>query len=368
MTKDSSTTKPSVLESVAQEIYKDAPKYPKTLRKAMRTLRETVVALEERSRTSRLSKKRHEVLNSISEVSEAVADVRAVMVSVRVRDPVINKLLKYISNVAISMHDGVEDKSMGKAGLKSTLALLVRTAIKGEKTSAVIALDTQIKAASEMVTHKAVAPELSKTDVREQRLDHMQDEHKEMMRVYSKHLAKLPAKLRTSYDVMEMPVVPMFEDFNIVTDKALDGLGIKYKSFDGLFHVLEKQILLVFRKEEATTYTTTTKGGKLRTKQAGSGTKVKADRTARKQNIRQNIIQDNLNNILENEINPAMHKEYALVSVFFPTSPKNKNIMFAWIMPKDKLRRFMRNANDNSGMRGKWGFPWDQNKMTNGGG
>lgn len=364
MANDLNSTK-SVLESVAAELHKDAPKYPKVLRAALARLRDLIV---DTAKGAGKLKSRTLALHSVSDVSEAVAEVREEMASARVRDPVLNKLLKHIANVVIGLHDGLESKDVGVKEYRATLALLVRTAITGQRASAVLPLDAQIKSAETLTKHKANQPELSKTDVREQRLDHMQDEHKEMMRVYGKNLAKLPAKLRTSYDVIEMPVVPMFEDFNIVTDKALDGLGLKYKSFDGLFHVIENQILLVFRKDEATTYTATTKGGKERTKQAGSGTQVKADRTARKQNIRQNIIQDNLNNIIENEINPATHKEYALVSVFFPTSPKNKDIMFAWIMPKDKLRRFMRNANDNSGMRGKWGFPWDQSKLTNGGG
>lgn len=338
------------------------PKITKAVLQLVHQLREDLAELEINSKNGKL-KKREAVLVAVGDVLHLIAEIRGKIKGNNYATD-LRATLKHVTNVLNGTHDGIEDKTMGIKSFRSTIHELNLKVIKGGN-SKLVPLSKQIKAGAEKVVPSAVDGK-TKTDVREEKLESRVGEHRRMMRIFEKYQAKLPATLRTSYDVISMPVVPVFDDFNIVTDKSLSALHIKHKSFEGLFHVLEEQQLLVFRKDEATTYTATMKSGKTRVKQAGSGTKVKSDRAVGKQTARQKLIQNHITDIIANEINPALHVEYTLVSVHFPTSPKNKNIMFAWIMRKDKLKQLERAANENNGLRGNWGFPWDFEKTMNG--
>lgn len=267
------------------------------------------------------------------------------------------KTSRYILNVLKGIQSGIDDGSVGTKTFKANIDKLISDAIEGNKQT-VSGIDTQLDAAADS-SDEDVNPNASRHDNFEQRLDAASGEHKKLLNKYASHVSRVPAKLRHSFDIIQMPIVAVFEDYNLLAPQNLKKLGIKHKSLEGLFSVLEDQILLVFDKNDATTYKKMSKTGRESVRKAGSGLQVVAERSGRRQGERQKLIQNYINHTLDELINPRSRVKYSLVSVQFHTSHKNRDIMFAWIMDQDTLRRLHRITTDNQGIRGSWGFPWD---------
>ncbi len=136
------------------------------------------------------------------------------------------------------------------------------------------------------------------------------DDRAKMQKHYVKQ-NKLPERIATPFTVLESGVVPLFEDFNILTDKSLKLIGIPYERIADSFVVLKDQKLIaadVPKLEEM----------------FGEGRKKKVN------------VHTLMNEVLD-MVNKTSPIKYALMSDQIVRNPNNANIALGWIIPKDKL-------------------------------
>lgn len=124
--------------------------------------------------------------------------------------------------------------------------------------------------------------------------------------------SKLPERIATPFTVIDYPIVPLFEDFNLLEDKALKQVGFRYERIAESFVVLKGQKLLVADVPKLT-------------EMFGTGRKNKLDLHA--------VIMDVLA-----QINKNSHVKYELMSPTFQRNPRNANLSLAWLIPAEKLK------------------------------
>lgn len=128
--------------------------------------------------------------------------------------------------------------------------------------------------------------------------------------------SKLPDRIATPFAVVESNVVPLFEDFNAVSDKVLKLVGIDYDRIADSFVVLKRQKLLA----------------------ADIPKLIEMFGEGRRNTIYlHSIIMD----VLE-QINKNSAIKYELMSSSLVSNPKNANIKFAWLIPATKLKDMSR--------------------------
>lgn len=136
-----------------------------------------------------------------------------------------------------------------------------------------------------------------------------------MQKFYS-NSNKLPERLATPFAVVHYPLVPLFEDFNLMTDKALKTVGLRYERMAESFVVLKDQVLLAADIPKLTEMFADTK------KRQKSGIDLPA------------VVMDILEQINKN--NPG--NKFELMSPIPVRNPRNANIALFWLIPADKLR------------------------------
>lgn len=135
----------------------------------------------------------------------------------------------------------------------------------------------------------------------------------------NKHYAaesKLPERITTPFAVIESGVVPLFEDFNILSDKVLKLVGFQYERIADSFVVLKHQKLLAADIPKLT-------------EMFGEGRRNSLN------------IQKIIGDVLE-QINKNSSVKYELMSTSLVSNPKNANMKFAWLIPASKLRDLSR--------------------------
>lgn len=141
------------------------------------------------------------------------------------------------------------------------------------------------------------------------------DADREKMQKFYSHANKLPERLATPFAVVHYPVVPLFEDFNLMSDKALKMVGFKYERMAESFVVLKDQVLLAADVPKLT--------------------EMFADTKKRKKGIDlPAVVLDILDQINKN--NPG--NKFELMSPVPVRNPRNANIALFWLIPADKLR------------------------------
>ncbi len=135
-----------------------------------------------------------------------------------------------------------------------------------------------------------------------------------------KHYAseqKLPERLNQPFAVVESGVVPLFEDFNLLSDKVLKIVGFRYERVADSFVILKNQKLLAADIPKLT-------------EMFGEGRgKNKIDVIK--------IIRD-----IVDSINKNSEVKYELMSSSLTPNPRNANIKFAWLIPAKQLKDMTR--------------------------
>jgi hypothetical protein len=135
-----------------------------------------------------------------------------------------------------------------------------------------------------------------------------------------KHYAseqKLPERINQPFAVIESGVVPLFEDFNLLSDKVLKIVGFRYERIADSFVILKNQKLLAADIPKLT-------------EMFGEGRgKTKIDVIK--------IIRD-----IVDSINKNSEVKYELMSNSLTPNPRNANIKFAWLIPAKQLKDMTR--------------------------
>lgn len=125
--------------------------------------------------------------------------------------------------------------------------------------------------------------------------------------------SKLPERLATPFAVIDYSLVPVFEDFKLMEDKALKAVGFNYDHIAESFVVLKNQKLLAADIPKLTEMFGDGKG------------KKKFDLLS--------VVTDVVESINKNSA-----VKYEIMSPSFIRNPKNANIALVWLIPADKLR------------------------------
>lgn len=131
------------------------------------------------------------------------------------------------------------------------------------------------------------------------------------------------------FGIVELPVIPLYEDFTITQSSNLAKLGIKHTIFEG-YAVFEKQKVLYFNR---------------------------ADLDKNQSEF------DNVQDIVE-LINMRSSQKYAVASSIFKLSHRNQNIAMFWILPERVLSTILHKQITSGGKRGRsalikdWSFPF----------
>lgn len=147
----------------------------------------------------------------------------------------------------------------------------------------------------------------------------------------NKHYAKLdklPERLNQPFAVLTSGVVPLFEDFNVTTDKMLKLVGFSYERVGDSFVILKNQHLLALDVNKITEMAQAAE-----TDAAGKPKKKKVAVDLPK------VIAD-----LLTTVNRTSREKYALMSDKLIRNPKNGDIAFAWLIKEEQLRMLSRLA------------------------
>lgn len=161
---------------------------------------------------------------------------------------------------------------------------------------------------------------------------------KERLAKYKKFRSKVPNRVER-FEVAQLPVVPLFKDFNLMSERVLTTANISHTMIGQHLVVLDRQIILAYNRRAVTKGRNTPKS-----KQA----QTKLDKS-----YEQEIYE------LVDVINERSNVKYSVVSKKFIVNDQNKHIIFAWLMPVSQLARLRHSANDTKGIELiSWGFPW----------
>lgn len=139
-------------------------------------------------------------------------------------------------------------------------------------------------------------------------------DRKKLQKTYAKE-DKLPDRIAQAFAVIDYPIVPVFEDFNLSNDKALRHAGFDYDRIAESFVVLKNQKLLVADLPKLQ-------------EMFGQGKK------------RVDVVQLMIDMVAS--INKSSQIKYELMSTTLISNPKNANLKLAWLIPADKLRSLAR--------------------------
>lgn len=135
--------------------------------------------------------------------------------------------------------------------------------------------------------------------------------------------SRLPVKLKGAYEVLRMPVVPLFSSYALNNPASFKKLGIPHLLVEG-YGVLKDQVLLLVSKRIAA--------------KAGLSTDKYAEAALEFLNEKGNL-------------------RYELVSEQCQINPRNADIAMYWIMPAHKVSALNKMAGNQLGSV-KWGLPF----------
>ena len=281
----------------------------------------------------------------------------------------IKRELKRITKTLSSLVDGLEDRAIAAGEYRSLLddnligkMAIVTTStvdlveklekdvapeefVKEEKISTSNGMSSKevlsklrdaLKEASneDQEVHNSISAQL--TDKQREELE--DEEAKGVLSKYSRFRAKMPRRVEL-FTVAELPVVPLFKDFNLMSDRVLTKSNIKHTRIGQHLTVFDNSIVLAFNRRTIT-----------------KGKNTPKSSNAQK---RLNSEYDKFVYEIVDTINDRSSVKYSVVSKKYLVSPADKNIMFVWLMPAQQLARLRQSANDSKGIElESWGFPW----------
>lgn len=160
---------------------------------------------------------------------------------------------------------------------------------------------------------------------------------KKVLSKYSKFRSKVPRKVEY-FTVSELPVVPIFKDFNLMSDRVLTTANVRHTRIGQHLTVFDKSIILAFNRRAVN--------------------KALTPKSRNAQNKMQSEYDSFVYDLVDT-INSKSAVKYSVVSRKYNVSPFDKNIMYVWLMPAGQLARLRQSANDAKGIELiSWGFPW----------
>jgi hypothetical protein len=136
---------------------------------------------------------------------------------------------------------------------------------------------------------------------------------------------QLPVRLKTDFQLIRMPVVPIFSNYTMNNPKTFESLAIKHVLVEG-YAVLLNQFLVAVSDAKAS--------------RSGLTTKAFAESVVSLLNEKGSI-------------------EYEFVSDMPIRNPRNADIQLYWILPKPKMNALMRIAlSGRNASTVKWGLPF----------
>lgn len=152
------------------------------------------------------------------------------------------------------------------------------------------------------------------------------DEHlMKQIKELEKHRKALPVNIEGAYQVVRLPIVPIFESFQLNQNATFwSKLGIRTLPIEG-YSILQDQLLLLVSKKSATKYGTTPK------EFAESALEL---------------------------LNEKGSVNYALVSDRSTANPRNADHIMFWIMPASKVTAIIKAVGIGSA-KVNWGLPFN---------
>lgn len=169
--------------------------------------------------------------------------------------------------------------------------------------------------------------------------------YKSQLTKYDKLRNKVPNRVN-NFTVFQAPILPIFEDFTLMSSKTLTQLHIKHSKVGPLFVVYEDQYILAISKKSALSQ------DKLKE------TSKKAPKAEKAKSSRLKQIQSYTDSILE-LINERSVMTFSKVSEKPEHSSIKSDTVYFWIAPESQVRA-MRKAATVKGLKIKgWNFPWN---------
>lgn len=159
-----------------------------------------------------------------------------------------------------------------------------------------------------------------------------------------------------TFTMVKMPIVPLFDQWNLTQGNFLTKLGIPHLPLSG-YMIFKDQLLLVVSKSAALKAAAATSAKKRKSSVPATDKKMRMlDFTREAQKVT-----DYANVILSIVNEKSSSNTYSIVSDKFVSNPKNQDLVCFWIMGTKKLSALIRSAGFGSSKVKSWGFPWVDN-------
>jgi hypothetical protein len=169
--------------------------------------------------------------------------------------------------------------------------------------------------------------------------------YKAQLAKYTKYINKVPTKVK-NFTVFQAPLLPIFEDFTLMSSKTLTHINVKHSKVGPYFVVYEDQYILAVSKKSALA------GDKLKE------TTKKVPKSGKAQSTRLKQIQVYVDKIVD-LINERSVTTFAKVSEKPEHSSIKSDTVYFWIAPESQIKA-MRKAATVKGLKIKgWNFPWN---------
>lgn len=192
----------------------------------------------------------------------------------------------------------------------------------------------------ERTTDPVIKQQNVEKELQQQKIDQVKLEK------YGKYSTKLPAKISGAFDLVTVPIIPLFKDYTLMSSRTLSKIDLDHTKLYDSFLVFNKQHLLVFSNRVADQFVNDRKNIRKNKLKPVLGVK-EAKRT--------NIFTQYVNHLLE-LINERSSIEYVLMTDIYQSSGTNPDLLYAWIIPSktlEQMRKLSRTVEVTS-----WGFPW----------
>ena len=166
----------------------------------------------------------------------------------------------------------------------------------------------------------------------------------------------MPSSLKShnsdhSFTMVRMPIVPLFDQWNVTPGNFLKKLGIPHIPLSG-YMIFQDQLLLIVSKSSAM------KASQGIKKRASSKPATEKKMRMLDFNREAQKVTDYANVILSIINEKSQSNTYSIVSDKFVSNPKNQDLVCFWVMGTKKLSALIRAVGFGSSKVKSWGFPW----------
>jgi len=155
------------------------------------------------------------------------------------------------------------------------------------------------------------------------------------------------------FTMVRMPLVPLFDQWNLTQSNFLTKLGIPHIPLSG-YMIFREQLLLVVSKSAAFSAAQQSAAHKRQSSKPAAAKKMRMlDFTREAQKVT-----DYANVILSIVNEKSSSNTFTIVSDKYVSNPKNQDLVCFWVMGTKKLSALIRSAGFGSSKVKSWGFPW----------